>query len=452
MPERFQLLRVSDATLIRLAEELLEGEANGSAEFVSAGNTGFSWVAGDEPGTEVKAVFNGNSFLITTATVLVPGQGLTLSYYRGMRFGTSQQNASENWHRAVDTSFIDGIEIAAPRNAKSSLSALGKINTFLSLSPPIPTSLDGSSALDQSALILNRVTEAAARVVEFTTERQKDLDHYRTRLAEEASQSLDEARNRLQSEHGAALVLLQEREADLVVKTAEFEDRSNTHVRRSLQKAMAALADTTLEKKLLERSQAAFLIPAIFALIVIMVIAGLVITETTHLQSLSAALTDAITSSVVRSTDKPAVIASINQSILYGQVRVALSTIAAGLLVWFTLRLATNRYRQISRWEHDLHKFRLDTERASFLIEGELEARKLNGEVLPQVVLDRFSRGLFTNDADQNIDNPDVGLTLAHLLNRPASVKIGPDGATVEIDKGGIRRAAKEAAVGSNEG
>jgi hypothetical protein len=159
------------------------------------------------------------------------------------------------------------------------------------------------------------------------------------------------------------------------------------------------------------------------------------------------AITTTINDDFLKANKKPDLIAGFNQSIIYGQIRVALQTIGVGLLVWFGLKLATNRYKQVSRWENELHRFRLDTERASFLIEGDLEARKVNDVGLPEVMLDRFSRGLFASGVSDAVsDGDEVGVTLGHLLSRAANVKLGTHGVSVEIDKPGIKKARRDVA------
>ncbi len=143
---------------------------------------------------------------------------------------------------------------------------------------------------------------------------------------------------------------------------------------------------------------------------------------------------------------KETLIANVNNQILYGQIRTAFQVLGIGALVWFGLRLASARYSLVSGWERELHKFRLDTERAGFLVEGDLEARKVNNEGLPGVLLESFSRNLFVGpDSHGHSSGEDhVGGALNALLGQAAKVRLGPDGVHVEVEGRGIKRAKKQ--------
>lgn len=422
MSDQIGLLRVADAVLLRLAESLLEFDEDGAAELTSIGRVEIELNASSKLDRDTLSVFTGASYLITGGTISLPSHGFILRFYRGMSY--LQRPNGTSWVK--DNPFHDGLDINGPTKGTNRLAILAVINKFVALAPPIDLSPAGSSALDQSGLILNRVSEAAAAIAEHTADRQRDLDEYRREIDEAAAAQVAAERERLRAEHSVAEDALQARVAEFESKTANLDDRENTHVRRELQKSMAKISTEALEQPLLASSQTSFRrteqIAIGFAFILI-VLAGF---------------------QTVLLTLRP-----ISDNLVYfGEVRVVLLGLGAGALIWYALRLGGTRHRQIGRWEHELHKFRLDTERASFLIEGELEARKTNGSALPEVMLDRFSRGLFSSsDGDSDRGGDEIGSTLGHLLSRAASVKVGTDGVSVEVDKSGIKKARKDVAI-----
>jgi len=132
-----------------------------------------------------------------------------------------------------------------------------------------------------------------------------------------------------------------------------------------------------------------------------------------------------------------------DNALLFLEVTRLLLGVGAGTAFGFGLRQLSARYRQVAQWEHELNRFRLDVARASFLIEGDLEARKVNNEGLPEIMLTAFSRGLFVGEKSEASDDQ-VGSAIIHLLNRPAALKIGPNGAEVSVDKAALKKAGKD--------
>ncbi len=278
--------------------------------------------------------------------------------------------------------------------------------------------------MDQTELLLRRVTDAAAVVVEHTAKRQSELDALRQRLEQEADARVEVERQRLEDEHVVRLNALAQQQRDFDEKVSGFDDRANMHVRRQLQGSMANLSTDILSRPLLEASHPSFVLTEVVAIAFAVILIAL-----------------AAWQSALLTTEHPG-----GQLLWFGEARVVLLGLGAGALVWYALRQSTTRHRQVSRWENDLNRFRLDTERASFLIEGDLEARKISDAGLPEVMLDRFSRGLFTGGSHETShEGDDVGTALGHLLNRAALVKVGTDGLNVEVKGSGIRKAQKDA-------
>lgn len=445
MSAQYEIQRVSDGALLRLVKKIFALDSGASMTGTAGDGLPLKVTSGKWFTKEFDRTFSNSTFFIAEMVIKAPSASFELTFKRSKVYRDNPNYANSWSWQSADKPFVDGVMFKGP-SGEQEFAIFNAISATVPFSPPGELT-KASDTADKVDVIVTRLTDAAATVLEHSAERQLELDAARVSLTEEAAGKINVETERLRKAHDEAMEALRVREKAFEEQAAAFEDRGNTHVRRKLQEAMAKLSTETLSGKLLAKSQQAFLIPAIFALLTILVVAGVVVDETSHLSAFSASLQATIASDTIAANQKPAIIESINQSIFYGQIRLALSTIGAGLLVWFTLRLATNRYRQVSRWEHELHKFRLDTERASFLIEGELEARRLDGNVLPEVVLDRFSRGLFSaGDGDAGRDGDEIGTTLGHLLSRAASLKIGTDGVSVEVDKSGIKKARKDVA------
>ena len=172
----------------------------------------------------------------------------------------------------------------------------------------------------------------------------------------------------------------------------------------------------------------------------------LIVIEVRYLVDFNNNIAAIVRDGILSSESKTALIGNINTQILYTQVRIGLQGLGVAALVWYALRLASARYKLVSTWERDLHRFRLDTERAGFLVEGDLEARKVNDRGLPEVLLESFSRGLFTGSEQGSATSGDdrLGGTLNALLAQATKVRLGPDGVNVEVEGRGMRRALRD--------
>jgi hypothetical protein len=341
---------------------------------------------------------------------------------RTVAYSISATQFSVEYIRSGESTFVDKIiynlgdflEQAALENFFACL------ERYFNAAIPVSLTQGAQGALEQSQAILNRVSEAAASIAEQTAKRQSEIDRQLDTLRSENALSLEQSRSELQAGYDGKLATLDEREKLIAEREATLDDRQNTHVRREIHDKMAGLPAEIMEAGLLRHSHQSFFT---MIMVAILVAGGL------------AAL--AVVTGMQLSRDLPA-----NQLLFLEVTRVLLG-LGAGAAFWFTIRQSANRYQQVARWEQQLNTFRLDVERASFLIEGDLEARKLGDSGLPEVMLQSFSRGLFTNDNSEPQDDT-VGSAIVHLLSRPASLKIGPAGAEATFDKAGLKQSGKE--------
>ncbi len=351
-------------------------------------------------------------------------------------------NHQETW---IDTPnrYVDSVEVSSA--SQHAPMVLAVVRKHIDMAPPIVAGGEGGSALDQSQEILNRVSSAIATLVEHTAERQKSLDATRHTLAKDAEKAIKAGHAAAAEEVKIVEAKFAEKEALLAEREAELDDRANTHVRREFAKQMASLSDTQLQANLLTKSTKSFWVPLAICVVPIFILALVVFRELGFIEIFSKNIGEIATASKFNAEQKSILIGNINYQILYAQIRIVLQSIGIAALVWFALRLASSRYSLVSGWERDLHRFRLDTERAGFLVEGDLEARKVNQEGLPDVLLESFSRNLFSSSDGGHGPTSSEGLggALNALLGQAAKVRVGPDGVNVEVEGRGIRKARK---------
>lgn len=373
----------------------------------------------DSPETErIRDLTGSSTYLITRASQFIPEYDLRIDYMRGQRGRINHPVTT--WE--IGDPFTDGLSVMGPNSPDSPYVPIiaEAISAWLPLAPPVAIGGIGEIAMQNTAQILNRITSAAADVVEHTSQRQSDLDNLRSRLEEENAARQNEQRHAISEERARQEALFNARADSLAAREAALDDRENTHVRREIETKLANLADGLLAGSLLRRSQPSFLL--------LMGVSGFV----GSLFALAAIVTGRL---LVGESDQSVIVFIEATRILLG--------LGAAACFWFAIRQAAMRHAQIAKWENELHRFRLDTERAAFLIEGDLEARKLNDQGLPEVMLDRFSRGLFSYDGGQENSDP-VGHALAHLFNRPAGLEMGPNGIKATVGRSWLRKASKD--------
>lgn len=449
MPGRLTFGRISDRKIIELAEGLFSAFTSGTVQIHVGDRIAISMTKTDGQTTDpneseesYRKLLGASTFLITQMTWLTSGKTYRVTYFRSKVWGLNPQGG-EVWVPSSNP-YVDGLEFHGSEEHLDSV--LRIIKQHISMAPPVIAGVDGEAALAQTNAMLSRLGDAIATLVEHTSDRQKDLDKTRASLSKEAEKEIRERKIELNHEIDTIKKELESRQEKLSERELELDDRENTHVRREFAKEMAKLSDTRLSSNLLSRSMISFLIPIAIASIPSILLAILISYEIRYINAFSENINAITRDGVLGTENKTFLISNINAQILYAQIRIGLQALGIAALVWFTLRLASSRYRLVSGWERDLHRFRLDTERAGFLVEGDLEARKVNDQGLPEVLLESFSRGLFAGGDSAQTDSHEerLGGTLNAILAQAAKVRFGPDGVNVEVEGRGLRRAQRD--------
>lgn len=420
MPTRYNITRISDANIIRFFLDVVDPEESVRPQVTILENVNVSIPGVDEPKSEIFGLFGSASYLIKEGHYNLPDpKNMRISFYRGRYWGLNSSGA-EAW--ITNNPFVDSIEIKGPNiaNGPESIRVAAAINSCINLAPPSGLADDGASALQQSAAILNQISSAAAEIAATTAGRHKELDRIEDRLKSEYARNIEMERSKIAAELSTELDKLKDREALLIEREADIDDRENTHVRREVRDKLISMTDGILREGLLKKSEQSF-----YVIVAVSLLVGFIL-------AVGALLSGQY---IVQSQE--------NRALFFLEVTRILLGLGAGAAFWFAIRQSGLRYAQIYKWENELHRFRLDTERASLLLEGDLEARKVNDSGLPEIMLDRFSRGLFASDRENDSSDP-VGNALMHLLNRPAALEVGTAGIKVEVDKSSLRKASKE--------
>jgi hypothetical protein len=447
MPVRYTLGRMSDAQVLRLMDDLMSRYKVASAS-VSVGDlASFNLSLNEDDGLieserePFRNLLTDDTYFITSMNWQASSSAHSVTYHRQKVWGQNIHQ-QQTWIDAPSP-FIDSVEVKAKETNAPSLLAV--VARHVVMAPPIVGGPEAGTAMDQSQAILNRVSAAIATLVEHTAERQKELDHTRSTLSREAEKAVKAIRGEADAKVKAIEQDFDDRRQELADREAELDDRANTHVRREFAKQMAGLSDTQLKENLLTKSRTSFWVPLVICVVPILILAYVVSSELGFIGTFADSIGKIAVDGKLTAEQKTFLIGNVNYQILYAQMRIVLQSLGIAALVWFALRLASSRYSLASGWERDLHRFRLDTERAGFLVEGDLEARKVNQEGLPDVLLESFSRNLFASSDGGHGPSSSEGLggALNALLGQAAKVRVGPDGVNVEIEGKGIRKARK---------
>ncbi len=402
-----QFARVSDAVILSLAKDLTQEFANSAATMVVGDQAQFAInPENPQPPEALGSIFGPDTYSIHSVHFYAPDLALTIAYTRN-----------------INLPFVDQIEITGSNTQQ--IEVAGKVwrclNRHLNMAAPIAVTGDGQQALAQSASMIAEINGVALRLVEHTAARQAELDQLRTRLEEHAAERVTQQADELNTKYQEKLAALETKQAELDKREAELDDRVNTHVRRDIQNRMRDLVDTRLQTDLLNSSSRAFKSTFNWTLGATILLAGLFFADLTipHLLGMDVGVAQ-----------------------WWIQGRGALLSIGIVSLIWFGLRQSVNRYRQINHWEQELQRFRLDTERAGFLVEGDLEARLAGQTGLPEVLLESFSRNLFSAHTSGD-HSDDLGGALQQLLGNSSRISIGTDGFRADVGPRGIRKAKK---------
>jgi hypothetical protein len=445
MPTGYSFTRMPDKAVLALFQELAGLVPAGKVNLVLSEDITFEFAAspwGMSP--DLTSMLGSGAFLIQYMHLWRPvengGSGPSIEYRRTHQFNNDRLNRSEN-------PFIDGLQLNRLNQGGNGLAILATISKHLKMAPPMPKDGKGGDMLIQADDILNRVSAAAAEIAAQTAARHRELDEAQRRLEEAAEATLARDREVLNQEVQAQRDALDARAAEIEARLAEIDDRANTHVRRDHHKRLADRIDVTIKERLLSASGREFVSAGVGGAFLASLLVGGTFFELQQIQAVYQVLREA--PAAQNNAVASSVVSTMGSELLLHQVRLGLLWVGVGVIATYLLRQFFRRYNQVSRWELDLHRHRLDIERASMLVEADLEARKVNQQGLPDIMLQSFSRGLFSSSPDgKGHDEDGMGETLTALFGNAAKVQLSNNGMQVELDRRGIKAAEKQAGAG----
>jgi hypothetical protein len=124
-------------------------------------------------------------------------------------------------------------------------------------------------------------------------------------------------------------------------------------------------------------------------------------------------------------------------------IRLGVSTAGAAGFIVYLLGWLRRVHNEDVRAERDLERYRYDVDRASWAIETILEAQEKQSGIVPDRWIDGVTHALFVRTEEPPEDGGAVQI-MSQILDVAARAKIGPNGTELEINRGGLRKLAKE--------
>lgn len=277
---------------------------------------------------------------------------------------------------------------------------------------------------------LLRLEELNQNLIQRNEEHRRELDSKYLILQEKLEKEITKEKENLKAECQKEKDILAEREKQLEDRARDLDDRDSRHVRRQIRKdlkdALASRAkEFTLTKKTSHKR-----IPIHILFIVMIVVFGMLLTRIFWIQFTES---------------------SFGTNSIFQIMRLALSTIGFAATITFYIRWNDHWFRQHADEEFRLKRLELDIDRASWVVEMALEWKEEKGTEIPQELIDRLTKGLFTDRGKQEKPkHPSEDLASALLsASTGLTVRI-PGFGEAKIDRKGVRR-FKEAASETKE-
>lgn len=272
-------------------------------------------------------------------------------------------------------------------------------------------------AREQSLQRLQTMQEEFFRRIQDFIAQQADA--YQKKQSELEQKHADKER-RFEEAHAQRAKELDEREAALAKRAQELDDRASTHVRREIRK--------DLKKVLSERSQRFELTEgtkkrrwAVLAGYLVLLVALGIPTAYFLFKEPSAGT-------------------SLDGFLVVRQI---LLTLAFATTAGFFLRWMSHWARSHAEEEFKLKRLELDIDRASWVVEHALEWKSEKGSEIPQYLLNRLSRNLFADEAQDEPGMTAADSLAAAILRSAAKAKVKVGDAEFELDHVGVKRLEK---------
>jgi len=110
-----------------------------------------------------------------------------------------------------------------------------------------------------------------------------------------------------------------------------------------------------------------------------------------------------------------------------------------GAAIWYYIRWQNAWFQKHADEEFNQKAFELDLDRASWLVEMAMEWQDEKGTEIPEYLVDKLSKNLFTKDENETpILHPADQLASA-LMGSSSSIELNTNGNKIKLDRKGIK-------------
>lgn len=415
--------KISDSALIALFQEveaLLDD--NTSAHF----NVLNSLLSEDD--VEHLRKNGKNSRRITRANIAL-SNNVIVAFARNVSL-EGQQNPVFNPNQRQRSTYFDEIAIGVaqsnkPVNAKEIGSVQAVVEKHLR---PLLRAMQKSGQEDVRSVLTTEIAALAEMHRQMTEEvlaRDQSREAHFDGLRKKFEADIAEREDTLRKKTEADTAKVNELHDELAAKQRELDDRDHMHVRRELRQFIT----TEVLDKVRPQATGFLFFSVLGTSIVISLLAAWF----------------SFASFQLYEPEVPAFQGSSVNYWLIGSVlaRVILASfVSLGFLI-FAVRWMRTRYVEQERLKTEFERYALDINRASWAIETIMEVGQREGQQLPREWIEGVCRGLFSKSDDKDQDTTSLE-ALGALLNVTGRAEIGTDGTKFELERRGLRRAAKE--------
>lgn len=377
----------------------------------------------------------GRTYIINRVSAVIDGGKFTLNYGRG--FSTfNPQNGHINIEQRTSSPYFDEI-IVQPRNNSSHNNPLPSFDEIALLEHIIakhivikrhPKIEDGAgSAIDVLQRELSNITEVHSKLLSDAVElrrrneaeleeRNATIDAYQAqRIAE-----IDAYKEKAEKE-------IAEKEQLLASREKALDDRNHMHVRRQLREQITTEIQNRVNSAILSKRSKS-IGGFVFGLTIVCAIISGYFSYISYVAF----------AGVVSLPEGP----GRDWTLLLLGARAIVSVVATlGFLVYAIAWLRRN-YDEDVKLNNELHRYALDLNRASWIIETVMEMSSKEGLTPPDKWIDGVTHGMFQSP-NNNDDNLTPLEALGSLLNVTARAEIGPGGTKLEFDRKNLKQIAK---------
>jgi len=269
----------------------------------------------------------------------------------------------------------------------------------------------------------SQIEGVLAASVDRFAELQSEFSKKNEQLREQHRETVEALKSEVAGEKEAFEKEISKRQAELDAAKKQLDDRSNTHARRAIRNDIKGDIDKAFQKALFSKVTSAQRFPVRLAFWLAILLLGLL---------------SALTLSTIREGASGA-------DLWIGYFKSTITGLGAVGFLAFYIRWETAWTSIQGQYEKTLATTKIDIDRASWIIESLLEWQKETPErEIPSTLLESLTRRLFDWDSSAENDHSNADDLASAILGSAARVRIGPEGASVDLDRKGVKQLEKD--------